>query len=189
MDTYASGQDYSPADDIDILFKVRRPRDSARRMRTYPGHAMGIFESVEYTADHGEPTKPQDLDHHSCIGHGSWKLTKGQQAELLQPSFLVTTRDPHIHLTLVMTGVGVGTLPLWLAYRPDVRDRIRPLLTEWSLEPLVMCALFFGPLNQSPKVQAMLDFMAEYIGTPQDPRLRDNWSKELFPTTTLDVGA
>lgn len=183
LQTYASGQDYSPADEIDILFKVRRPRDSARRMKSYPGHALGIFANVEYLKEHGKPTDLGDLTHHACIGCGPWKLSREQRSETVQPAFLVTTHDPHIHLSLVSTGVGIGTLPLWLAHRPDVRDQLEPVLPDWKLEPLVMCALYFGPLNQSPKVQAMLEFLGEYIGTPLDPRIRNNWSKDLFPST------
>jgi LysR family transcriptional activator of dmlA len=92
----------------------------------------------------------------------------------------VLTSDPYIHLTLTTQGFGIGMLPLWLADWPDVRDKLVPVLPEWKVEPLVLCALFYGQAQRTPKVQTLLDFLAEYMGTDRDPRLKQKWAKKYF---------
>src|SRR5438128_644651 len=37
LETYSSAFDQEPKEDIDVFFKVRSPRDSSRRIRSYPG--------------------------------------------------------------------------------------------------------------------------------------------------------
>ena len=39
LETYSSGFDQEPKEDIDVFFKVRAPKDSSRRVRSYPGVA------------------------------------------------------------------------------------------------------------------------------------------------------
>ena len=181
IETYASGCDLMPSDDVDVFFKVRRPNDSSRRIRSYPGHALGLHASTKYVQAHGSPATPSQLAGHCCIGAGSWRLTRDTRIETPQLEFAVETFDPDIHLTLILSGLGIGRLPLWMVHRPDIREQLVVVLPEWRLDPLSMCALFFGPKGQTPKVQALLDFLHEYIGTRKDPRLRLKWNRDLFP--------
>ena len=74
-----------------------------------------------------------------------------------------------------------------MANRPDVRDRLIPILPLWSPEPITLCALFSGPARLSPKVQVLLDFLGEYIGTDRDPRLHNLQAKGLFTDPKLET--
>jgi len=40
--------------------------------------------------------------------------------------------------------------------------------------------LFSGPARLTPKVQVLLDFLGEYMGTDRDPRLRGLPAKGMF---------
>jgi LysR family transcriptional regulator, transcriptional activator for dmlA len=185
IEPYASGWDQEPREDVDVFFKLRAPRDSSRRMRSYPGTARGLFASPEYIQAFGNPAKPEDLTGHKCIGSGVWKLTRGKSVIAPNVSFCVVTSDPHVHLTLALEGVGICILPLWMAGWPEVRKRLAPVLPLWKPEPITVCALFFGQAHATPKVQALLDFLAEYMGTDQDPRLRQRWAKEYFTPISI----
>jgi LysR family transcriptional regulator, transcriptional activator for dmlA len=185
IEPYASGWDQEPREDVDVFFKLRAPRDSSRRMRSYPGTARGLFASPEYIQAFGNPAKPEDLTGHKCIGSGVWKLTRGKSVIAPNLSFCVVTSDPHVHLTLALEGVGICILPLWMAGWPEVRKRLAPVLPLWKPEPITVCALFFGQAHATPKVQALLDFLAEYMGTDQDPRLRQRWAKEYFTPISI----
>ncbi len=158
VEPYASGCDLNPREDVDVFFKVRAPRDSARHIRPYPGNAIGLFASRDYVQAHSSPSTPDDLIAHRCIGSGQWKLNRGNTVVTPNLSFCVETYDPHIHLTLVMQGLGICELPLWMARWPEVRNKLVPILPQWVPEPVSMWALFFGQANQTPKVQALLDF-------------------------------
>ena len=72
-----------------------------------------------------------------------------------------------------------------MAKRPDVRNGLIPVLPQWTPEPITLCALFSGPSRLTPKVQVLLDFLAGYIGTDRDPRLKQGLGKGYFTDRML----
>ena len=180
IEPYAAGWDQEPREDVDVFFKLRAPRDSIRRVRAYPGTKRGLFASAEYLAIHSAPAVPEDLTAHTCIGSGVWKLRRSVEVAAPNIAFRVVTSDPGVHLTLAAQGLGIAILPLYMARWPDKRDRLTPVLQEWIPEPITVCALFSGPARLTPKVQVLLDFLGEYMGTDRDPRLRGLPAKGMF---------
>ena len=185
IEPYASGWDQEPREDVDVFFKLRAPKDSLRRIRPYPGTSRGLFAGPEYVHAFGSPSAPEDLAAHRCIGSGIWKLSRGKRIEAPNIAFCVVTSDPHVHLTLAIDGLGISILPLWMAKWPEVRNKLVPILPLWKPEPITLCALFSGQSRLTPKVQVLLDFLAEYIGTDRDPRLRQKWTKEYFTALSI----
>lgn len=180
IEPYASGWDQEPREDVDVFFKVRAPRDSIRRIRPYPGTKRGLFASPDYIAARGAPATPDELVAHTCIGSGTWRLSRGSKTAAPNILFRVVAADPALHLELAVNGLGIAVLPLWMAKDADLRNRLTPVLPLWIPEPITLCALFSGPARLTPKVQVLLDFLAEYIGTDRDPRLHKMRAKGLF---------
>jgi len=185
IEPYSSGWDQEPREDVDVFFKVRAPRDSIRRVRPYPGTKRGLFASPQYLEQHGNPTSPDELEAHSCIGSGTWKLSRGSKVATPNIVFRVVLSDPGIHLDLALSGVGIAILPLYMGKHPASRNRLVPVLPHWSPEPITLCALFSGPARMTPKVRVLLDFLGEYIGTDRDPRLHRLPAKGLFTDSKL----
>ena len=174
-----------PREDVDVFFKLRAPRDSLRRVRPYPGTKRGLFASPDYLSAFGTPGTPDELPSHTCIGSGVWKLSRGSKLAAPNIVFRVVTSDPLVHLKLATSGLGIANLPLYMAKRPDTRNRLVPVLPLWSPEPITLCALFSGSARLTPKVQVLLDFLGEYIGTNQDPRLQQMPAKGFFTDPTI----
>jgi len=187
IEPYCSGWDQEPREDVDVFFKVRAPRDSARRVRPYPGTKRGLFASREYIAAFGAPVSPEELIAHTCIGSGNWKLSRGSRITAPNIVFRVVASDPVVHLELALSGFGIAILPLYMSKWREARDRLVPVLPHWHPEPITLCALFSGPARLTPKVQVLLDFLGEYIGTDRDPRLKQVPSKGLFTDANLIV--
>ena len=187
IEPYSTGWDQEPRDDVDVFFKVRAPRDSMRRVRPYPGTKRGLFASQEYILARGAPTTPEDLLSHTCIGSGAWKLSRGSRVAAPNIIFKVVTSDPGVHRDLTLCGLGIAILPLWMAKSADLRSRLVPVLPLWSPEPITLCALFSGAARLTPKVQVLLDFLGEYIGTDRDPRLQRVRAKGLFTDPQLQA--
>jgi DNA-binding transcriptional LysR family regulator len=185
IEPYAAGWDQEPKDDVDVFFKLRAPKDSARRVRSYPGTVRGLYASPAYIQASGNPTTPHDLSGHCCIGSGVWKLSRGNEVTTPNVGFRVVASDPGVHLKLAVDGLGIAILPLWMAKRPDVRESLAPVLPAWSPEPITLCALFSGSARLTPKVKVLLDFLDEYIGTDRDPRLQQSLAKDCFTDRTL----
>jgi LysR family transcriptional regulator, transcriptional activator for dmlA len=186
IEPYASGWDQEPREDVDVFFKLRAPKDSLRRVRPYPGTVRGLFASHRYIHASGSPATPDDLAAHSCIGCGIWKLSRGTKTSTPNLTFRIVTSDPGVSLKLATDGAGIVVLPFWLAKRPEFRNLLVPVLPLWRPEPITLCALFFGLSRLTPKVKALLDFLAEYLGTDRDPRLRQQRAKGFFTDPSLE---
>jgi DNA-binding transcriptional LysR family regulator len=172
IETYSSGFDQEPQDGVDVFFKVLAPKDSLKRVRSFPGIRRGLFASPDYVREAGAPAHPQDLPAHRCAGFGAWILSSGRdQVVTLNPSFHIVSSDhPGVNLRFALDGLGITLLPLYIAHRADHGDKLVRILPQWQPDPLRICALFVGSSRLTPKIQALLDFLAEYIGTDLDPR-------------------
>lgn len=188
IEPYASSWDQEPREDVDVFFKLRAPKDSLRRVRPYPGTARGLFADRAYVHAFGMPPSPEELENHRCIGSGVWRLGRGRSVVTPNLTYCVIASDPHLHLTLALAGLGIAILPLWMAGWPEVRSQLVPVLPAWRPEPITLCALFFGQARLTPKVEVLLNFLTEIIGTERDPRLRQKWRKEYFTSSTLAGG-
>jgi DNA-binding transcriptional LysR family regulator len=185
IEPYSFGWDQEPREDVDVFFKLKAPKDSVRRVRSYPGTARGLFASPAYVNVAGSPANPAELAAHRCAGSGVWKLSRGSKEVSPNIAFHVVTSDPGINLRFALDGLGITVLPLWLAKHPENRSRLIPILPHWKPEPITLCALFSGSSRLTPKVEGLLDFLAEYIGTDRDPRLKSARAKEYFTDLTL----
>jgi DNA-binding transcriptional LysR family regulator len=185
LEPYVPAVDQEFREDIDVVFKVRTPRDSIRRIRNYPSTKRGLFASPQYIKTFGMPTRPEELVTHACIGSGTWRLHRGAASVAPNIQFKVVTGDPTVLLELTLKHCGITLLPLYMGKWPETVDSLVPVLSRWSFQPLTLCALFSGQSRLTPKVQVLLDFLGEYIGTARDPRLHGVDPRGLF----TDVGS
>lgn len=185
IEAYAQSWDQEPRDDVDVFFKLLAPRDSSRRVRPYPGTIRGLFASPGYIRVSGSPATPDDLPAHTCVGSGAWKLSRGKKTVTPSIPFRVVSSDPTVALRLAVSGFGIAILPLWMAKKPEVRNALTPVLPQWKPEPITLCALFFGPSRLTPKVQVLLDFLDERLGTDRDPRLKQDLAEGYFTDRML----
>jgi LysR family transcriptional activator of dmlA len=185
LEPYALGWGLEPRDDIDIYFKLLEPKDSGRNMRRYPGTARALFASTSYVKANGVPETPDDLQTHACFGSGLWNLTCDGRIVTPKLKFRVITSDPGTHLNLTVAGAGIAILPLWMAHAEEVRQDLVPILPLWLPELITVCALFSGSSRLNPKVQVMLDFLTEYMGTEKDPRPHPTRQNDFFTKSSL----
>jgi LysR family transcriptional regulator, transcriptional activator for dmlA len=180
LETYSSAFEQEPKEDIDVFFKVRAPKDSSRRIRSYPGVTRGLFASRGYVQDAGMPAEPADLTSHRCIGSGRWTLSKGGKTVTPDIAPQVVTDDPLVHRQLVLHDAGIAILPLYIALNLVIAKRLVPILPGWQPKPVVPCALYSDSSRLLPKVKAFLDFIQKYIGTDLDPRLQGAKARDCF---------
>ena len=180
LETYSSEFDQEPTEDIDVFFKVRSPKDSPRRIRSYPGVLRALFASHKYVQARGTPADPADLVSYRCIGSGRWTLSKRQKIVTPDLTFHLLTDDPVVHRQVVLDGAGIAILPLYMALESAIAKRLVPILPEWRPKPVVPCALYSDSARLTPKVEVFLDFIGKYLGTDLDPRLRGAKARDCF---------
>jgi DNA-binding transcriptional LysR family regulator len=180
LESYSSGWDQDPKDDIDIFFKILAPRDSSRKVRCFPASLRGLFATRNYLESAGTPRHPAKLISHRCIGWDVWKFSRGDEVIVPDIKFQVTTSDPGVALQLALDGVGISILPLWMAYDPAVHQRLVAILPTWKLPPITFCALYSETLKLTPKIKVFFEFVEAYIGTERDPRLHGAKVNDCF---------
>ena len=180
IESYTPAADQEFSEDIDVVFKVRTPRDSIKRMRSYPSTRRGLFASAQYIKTFGMPSRPEELLAHTCIGSGPWQLSRGDTTVTPNIRSPIILNDPTVLLDLTLRHSGIALLPLYMGRWPETGNNLIPVLPRWTAQPVALCALFSGHSRLTPKVHALLDFLAEYIGTPRDPRLHGLDAKGLF---------
>jgi len=180
LETYSSAFDQEPKEEVDIFFKVRSPKDSFRRIRSYPAVVRGLFASHKYAQTRAMPVEPEELVSHRCIGSGRWMLSKGRKVVTPDVMFHVLTDDPLVHRQVVADGAGIAILPLYMVLEPAIAKQLVPILNGWLPKPVVPCALYSDSSRLTPKVKVFLEFIQKYIGTDLDPRLRGAKAKDCF---------
>jgi LysR family transcriptional regulator AphB len=180
LETYSSGFEREPKEDIDVFFKVRQPRNSSRRIRSYPSILHGLYASREYVQKNGAPVRVADLAPHRCIGLGSWTLSDRKTKVTPELAFHIVTDDPYVLRQLVLDGAGIAALPLWMVFDSVTADSLVRILPAWQPAPVTLCALYSVSSRLIPKVKVFLDFIEKYLGTDQDPRLHGASAKDCF---------
>jgi DNA-binding transcriptional LysR family regulator len=116
---------------------------------------------------------PQAQDKVVAMGQAGWpsqeEMSRGKMLVTPNILFRVVTSDPTVALKLAISGFGIAILPAWMAKQPDVQKGLVQILPQWIPEPITLCALFASPSRLTPKVQVLLDFLDEYLGTDRDP--------------------
>jgi LysR family transcriptional regulator, transcriptional activator for dmlA len=180
LECYASGWDQEPKENCDVFFKIRPPKGSTRKVRSYPSSLRGLFAAPSYLQKAGTPANPADLILHRCVGWDPWTLTKGEKTVVPDIRFQISTSDPVVAMQLAMDGAGITILPLWMIAEPSVRNRLVRILEPWKLPPVTFCVLYSESSRLTPKINVFLKFMEAYIGTDRDPRLHGMRLKDCF---------
>lgn len=186
IDLYSSGWEREPEGEVDVYFKVRAPRDSAKRCRLYPEILQGIFASPRYLAKYGTPDEPSALKTHRCIGllpeggFDLWRLSRDKSRVTAESNLVAVVSDPEIHRQLAIDGAGIAILPIWLATQSGMANKLTRLMPSWKPPSITLCALYSGSSRLTPKIEAFLNHIESYIGTERDPCLHGAQAKVCF---------
>ena len=153
---------------IDIAIRLGRVTDE-RLIARKLGHVdMALFAAPQYLLQHGEPDRPQALQHHSCVlirgstpGQGShWHLlaADGSQCSVaLAGRFEINNQS--LMRTFAEQGLGIAPLALSLVTEAVAQGRLVPVLSAWRLPSLPIHALITSRL-QSRASRELIEYLA-----------------------------
>jgi DNA-binding transcriptional LysR family regulator len=141
-------------------------------VRITPMMEMAVVGSPAYFEKHGQPTSPEDLMNHNCLGYrqttsGSifqWEFTapgaKGQDFTV-QPQGTFITNDDDGMVRAAMQGVGLAQ-HMTLAVQEQLEEgSLVRVLQRWS-RPFPGFYIYVPSREQMPaKVRALVDFLVE----------------------------
>ncbi len=159
--------------EADVAIRMHRPRhpDLVQR-RLMTGHTH-IYASRDYLEKYGRPETPEELDRHRLVAYGeepagvpvpalNWVLVAGREPGDPRPPRKATLTINNVYgmLRAAERGVGLASLPDYLAYRSYRLERVLP-----DLEGPTFTAYFIYPseLRHSKRVAVFRDFLLEKV--------------------------
>jgi DNA-binding transcriptional LysR family regulator len=105
-------------------------------------------------------------------------MTQGDEVVEMELPGMVRSNSVHLLRDYALTGGGVVCLPTLVASDALVKGTLVPVLTDYDLSSLSFAAVYPATQRQALKVKALVEFLAEYIGSEPSwdvPLLERGW--------------
>lgn len=123
------------AEGFDVTVRLGLMGDSSLTVKKVASYRNVLVASPTYIAERGQPSGPEDLVNHSCLGflsHASWpdwSLISENRPIQIRPHGSLVTDNSELLLEAAVQGAGIILAPDWLV-GPDLRSkRLTELLT------------------------------------------------------------
>ncbi|MCR4264861.1 LysR family transcriptional regulator [Nitratireductor sp. ZSWI3] len=120
----------------------------------------------------GEPRHPKDLerDHHVV---GFFQAETGRQQPFhfrnketeveVHGRYIVSTNEAVTYITAAKAGAGIVQAPLFMVRDAFADGSLRPVLTEWSREPMPLFVVYPPNRHLSNKLRVFVDWIANLL--------------------------
>jgi DNA-binding transcriptional LysR family regulator len=158
---------------LDIAIRVRRPplEDSDLAMRSFGPDEVILVASRKLIAAHGEPQTLEDVARMptlSMTGAGensTWHFLDANEPAELTHTPQLCTDDLFTLRRAALEGIGAVLVPLLLVADDIERGALVRLLPQLKARAGIIHAVFPSRRGMVPAVRALLDFLAETIGS------------------------
>ncbi len=154
---------------IDVTLRMGELANSTLIARRLGRRRRLVVGASSYFAEAGEPLAPADLSRHRAVTHGrgggseSWTFRKGAAEvdvtlnDRLRISAAEGVREA------VFAGFGIAVSTEWMFERELENGIVKEVLSDWSLPPIDLWALFSTGRRASAKARAFVDFIETII--------------------------
>lgn len=164
---------------FDLAIRIGELSDSALVARPLAPVNLVVCAAPDYLSEHGIPESPDDLVRHSCLGYAYWSgrdhwrfEADGRQLDVQVDGRLRANNGTALRRAAV-AGSGLILQPTFIV-GDDLRDgRLVRVLTEFTIKPLALYAVYAHRQYLSSKVRTFVDFLPEHFGSPP------YWDQEL----------
>ena len=154
--------------DVSIRIRAALPNSSlvARQLGEVRQH---ICAAPSYLEKRGEPKSSADLADHDIIGYGladaatSWSFESETGVEHFSPQPRLTVGNSLFLRDLLLQGMGIGSLPSFIADPCINNGRLRPILTDYKMPERCIYAVMPTRRGIDAKARAFLDFLQDNL--------------------------
>jgi DNA-binding transcriptional LysR family regulator len=156
-------------EDLDVAIVSGLLSESSVVCRRVADQMLGPYASPQYLEKHGTPLSPTDLADHQCIVADNssvpetHKWTFRQEDELISLNInaAMTVNDILAVQQLVLDGVGISILQDFAVREAVEQNKLIALLPTYKISPVPIYVVYPERKHLSPKIRAMVDFLAE----------------------------
>src|SRR6202012_1034131 len=163
--------------DVGILV-ARHMRSASIVTRRLTTGYMTVCATPAYLAQHGTPTRPEDLLKHPCLSRpseqgGEERVFVGPDGEVrVRPVNAIAANNTEMLRQFALLGMGVAILPSYLIGRDLASGRLVPLLGDYRLPQIEITIPYPSRLHLPAKVRTFIDHLVEHF-SQTDARARD----------------
>jgi DNA-binding transcriptional LysR family regulator len=176
-------------ENFDLAIRLGELRDSALVARSIAPNRKLICASPAYLAERGVPQHPSELHEHDGLlyahreSNGMWQLPVEGEMQSFRIRARVRTDNGYLMLDAARAGLGLVILPTFLAADAIVAGDLVPVLSDFAPSGGQVSAVFRQSKRGSPKIQALVKFVAERLGQPPvwELAIRDKLDCEAHP--------
>lgn len=144
-----------------IAFRAgAEPQDLDNVVQPFRELEMGLYATQDYIARFGKPSSIDDFKNHHFIGpmdvNARAPTHKWMKQHVPTQAIAFASNQLHINTEAVITGNGIGFLPLIEAKKHEHLVEIMPSLPQWTTQSWMVTHV---DLHRSPKVQAFIDIL------------------------------
>ena len=166
---------------VDVALRMGTLDDSTMTARRILRGRRLVVGTPGYFADAGVPTTPAELSRHQAIvyslrgGGESWSFSRDDGAEVsVAVSGRVSVSAAEGMRTAVLAHMGLAVASEWM-FSPELADgTVQAVLTEWTLPPIDVWAVFPSGRMATTKARAFVAFVEHLFdghggGSEADP--------------------
>jgi DNA-binding transcriptional LysR family regulator len=173
---------------VDVALRMGTLDDSTMTAKRILRGRRLVVGTPRYFAEAGIPTTPADLSRHQAIvysqrgGGESWSFSRNDGAEVAEVAVVVSGRvsvsAAEGMRTAVLGHMGLAVASEWM-FSPELGDgTLQAVLTEWTLPPIDVWAVFPSGRMATTKARAFVAFVEHLLG-------RQASSTEVDPESTF----
>lgn len=157
---------------MDLAVRIGELTDSSLVARRLATSRRMLCASPDYLRERGEPTVPQELENHSCLGfsllvsNNIWPLSRGQETVRVAVKGRMRANHAEALYFAALEGLGIALLSDFIAARSLERGHLALVLPQWSISEVGIYAVYPGGRQVPRKVRAMIDFLEKNL--PKD---------------------
>jgi len=160
---------------VDVAIRSGDLPDSRLMARALRPFQMLLCASPDYLTQHGTPQTPRDLDDHRAIRFRfpnsgkvqDWPLTRAGGMADRHPRTVLTCNNMEALRGAVLSGLGIGCMPDFLARSPLAAGQLRTVLDAHIDGPGQFHLIWPSNRHLSPKVRVFVDFLSERLFASQ----------------------
>ena len=175
-------------DNVDGVLRGGDITDPSLVVRHVGDLQLGVYAAPSYLERAGWPQHPKELEdtHHHTVGFMRSRSGKVAPISLrledehseVQGRYVVAVDDGNAYLAAGVAGMGVLSLPHYMAEAHAARGELVPLFADWHADPMPMYVAFPPNRHVSAKLRAFIDWvvalMAQHapVMAPLNPSTR-----------------
>ncbi|MGF1540370.1 MAG: LysR family transcriptional regulator [Pleurocapsa sp.] len=162
------------AEGYDIVIRIAQPQDSPSAIaRQIARCDRVVCAAPSYLERQGIPQHPRELKDHSCLHYGylatgkQWQFLKDNQEYEVSIAGVLCSNNGEVLRDAAIGGLGIVTLPTFMIKQELQQRTLQPILSDYHLPELSLCAIY--PVNRhlSLKVRLFIEFLASALSNQQ----------------------